>query len=573
MKKHTAIFIICIISPLFAAYGQAQKVFPLSSCIYDEIDALYLMEGLGTPSTARPWTASEAQMILARIDSNLLNQRELGLYDHIAAEINKPLRFSFDSALSLDARLDLALEAYTHTNTDDFRLDEDWNYGYEQRQPPLKLSLEMGLYSWLYIFTDLEINRSRFNERDQFRDTQNINQGIGAITDFADSYAFPWRSWAYSRSFITNIPTHADEFDSDSPKRANFSVGGLNWNISLARDRIQWGRGNTGNFIVDGHRDYDEYFSFSAWSERFKYQWLNVFYTVPETGETFKFLMAHRLEFRVFPSLALSVSENIMCRTDNFSPRYLNPAFFYHDWYDRNDFNSIAHLELDFVPVKGFRLYTQVAFDQIQAPWEDDTEPSSWGILAGIEHTRPVSSGILSLSLELAYTSPLFYRRDLVDFITIGSTKVINVGQVLYFDYTGYPYGPDAMVLQIDAKHRFPGSALLHARLFGMIHGKMNFFTSHNKDGDNTGYANLKDQTPSGTGDDREYTIGAFLGGDYTIPQRVSWLTIKAWTDIGYILKKNKLMLSETGTDEGIVYHNNGWVADFQLVVGIGISL
>ena len=574
MTRRVGVLAVCFLLPLFAVFGQSQRIIPLDSEMYDEMDALYLIRGLGTPSTARPWTVNEARMILERIDYLSLNQREHDLYNYIDAEISRPLRFSLDDAFSFDARLDLALEAYAHTNTEDFVLDGDWNYGYEKRQPPAKLSLEMNLYSWLYIFTDLEYNRNRFNMRDDSRNVQDLAQGIGAATSFQDSYLFPWRSWAYSKAFMTNIPTGTDEFDFDWPKRANITVGGRYWNLSLARDRIQWGRGETGNFVVDGHRDYDEYFRFSAYSDRFKYEWLNVFYPGPETDVgSFKFLMAHRLEFRIFPSLIFAVSENVMCRPNGFNPRYINPAFIFHQWYDRDNFNSLAHLELEFVPFNGYRFYTQAVFDQIRAPWEDDSEPGAWGILAGVENVRPAGFGILSFSLEGAYTSPLLYRRDLVDFITLGVTDVNREKQNLSFDYTGYPYGGDAMVLQFDTNYRIPGAALFHARLFGMIHGKMNFFVSHNKDGLNVGLANLTDKTPSGGEDEHEYTLGISLGGNYTIPQPVPWLKITAWTEVDYIFKKNKLMLSETGIDQDLIYHKSGGTADFQFSAGMGISL
>ena len=573
MKRSIAIFLICFLLPVSLVFGQNQRVLPLSSSVYDEMDTLYLLKGLGTPSTARPWTASEARMILERIDGAFLNRHEQALYDSIAAEISRPLRFFKDGAFSLDLKLDIALEMYAHTNTEDYVLNEDWNYGYEERQPLAKVSFEMGLYSWFYAITDFGYGRNRLNEKDQYRNVLDLDQGIAAEPPF--SSLFPWKSWAFSRAFLTNVPTRLDEFDFDWPKRANITVGGQHWNLSLARDRLQWGRGYSGNFVVDGHRDYDEYFRFSAFSDRFKYEWLNVFYPGPEIdgNKSFKFLMAHRLEFRILPSLVLVLSESLMCSPDNFNPRYLNPAFIYHSWYERDNFNSLAHLELDFTPFKGYRFYTQAAFDQIRAPWENDSEPASWGILAGVEHARPVPGGVLSLSLEGAYTSPLLYRRDLVDFVLLGSTQVNNVTQNLSYDYTGFPYGGDAMLLLLNAKYRLPGTASVHAGLFGMIHGKMNVFVSHNTDGQPEGMANLTDRTPSGNGDEREYTIAFSLGGDYNIPQPVSWLKIRAWAELDCFFRKNKLMLSETGINEDIVYHKKGWAPDFQFVVGIGASI
>jgi hypothetical protein len=565
MKIFFAGFAACFFLLLSPVFGQSQKIIPLSSGIYGEMDALYLLRGLATPSAARPWTANEAAEVLKKIEPHSLNQGESALYNHIAAEISRPLRVNADGAFSFDARLDLALEAYAHTNADDFVLNEDWNYGYVERQPAAKLSLEMNLYSGLYICTDLMYNRNRFNGKDEFRSVQDTDQGIGAETSLPDSYIFPRQSWAYSKPFITNVPTGTDEFDFDWPKRANITAGGRYWNISIARDRIQWGRGYSGNFVFDGHRDYDEYFRFSAFSEKFKYEWLNVFYPG-------KLLMAHRLEFRLLPSLAFAVSENIMCVSDAFNPRYINPAFIFHNWYDRDNINAIAQLEFDFVPFKGYRLYTQAAFDQIRAPWEDDSESAAWGVIAGIEHARPALRGIMSFSLECAYTTPLLYRRDLVDFITMSDTKVNNAEHSIAIDYTGYPYGGDALVIQLDANYRFPGSALIHARLFGMIHGSMNFFASHNKDGNNTGAANLKDQTPSGSEDEQEHTLGISLGANYALPQRVSWHKISVWTDLSYIVKKNKLMISAEGTGENIIYHKEGVAQDFQIALGVGIS-
>jgi len=182
-------------------------------------------------------------------------------------------------------------------------------------------------------------------------------------------------------------------------------------------------------------------------------------------------------------------------------------------------------------------------------------------------------SGVLSLSLEFAYTTPLLYRRDLVDFVLLTNTEVNHVSNNLSFDYTGFHYGGDAVLLQLDAKYRLPGTAFIHARFFGMVHGRMNFFASHNKDGLSTGNANLKDHTPSGGEDEREYTLAFFLGGNYTIPQPVSWLKIRAWAGFDWFFRKNKLMLSETGINEGIVYNKKGWAQDFQLVLGVGISL
>jgi hypothetical protein len=92
MKRFLASFVIFFF--LFPIYAQSQKIIPLSSEIYGETDALYLMRGLASPSAARPWTVNEAREILNKIEPGSLNQAESVLYDHITSEIQKPLRFN-----------------------------------------------------------------------------------------------------------------------------------------------------------------------------------------------------------------------------------------------------------------------------------------------------------------------------------------------------------------------------------------------------------------------------------------------------------------------------------------------
>ena len=55
----------------FALPGQgtrpvSQEMIPLSSSIYMDMDALYLATGNGTPSNARPWSKTEANLILTQ---------------------------------------------------------------------------------------------------------------------------------------------------------------------------------------------------------------------------------------------------------------------------------------------------------------------------------------------------------------------------------------------------------------------------------------------------------------------------------------------------------------------------
>jgi hypothetical protein len=584
-------FLVLVPLVLFSAaglYPQGQEIIPLSSEIYGELDALYLIQGMAPPSAARPWTVNEALLVLGRIDESLLNSGEASLYDHIASELSRPLRLGLGSLVRLDANMELALEAYTHTNSGDYVNETDWIYGYEERRPLVFLSVETAVGTWFYLFTDIRYGRNRFLEADEYRKADALPGGLGALippSDPSSSYSppalleelsFPVRSHAYSSYFLTNVSGFSD-FDFQWPKRAVSSAGGGHWNLSLARDRINWGNGHTGNFIVDDHVDFQDFARFSIFTERFRYEWLNVFFmTYPYglgTEESFRILMAHRLEFRFFKSLSLALSESVMYQDGRINLRYFNPAFIFHNQWERSRFNAIAQGELDFTFARGFKAYLQFALDQMRAPAEDDSQSAAWGALAGIEHARLAGAGVFTASLEGAYTTPLLYRRDKVDFLMITRCETVGAWDSFRFDYIGYPYGGDAIVLQLDASWRRPGIGALSARLFGMIHGKMNPFISHNDRGDNTGKANLTGLSPSGGEDKRELTLVSSLRGDRIIPWPLRRLSLSAWAQLDLLLQRNKLMYSLSGTGEDLVYHKDGPSADLQFSLGMGLRL
>jgi len=497
------------------ADGTGQETIPLTSPVYADMDALYLATGAGTPSNARPWTKAEALLILSRIDRPASGTVLARLYDLVAGRLEPGLRFQFDDGFQFGAALDLALEGYGHTNADSYALDADWPYGFEERRPMARLALDFGLKDFLYVYSDLQYGRNRFSYLDEFANLP--DEGVGAIIgprtiadDGADSYdrgLYVVRSSIYSQNMLSNVIEHSYDFDFEWPKRAVATVGGADWNVSLARDKISWGNGHSGNFIVDNHVDFQEYVRATAFSDYFKYDWLNVLFpTNPGRGEEpdgyFRVLMAHRLEFRVLERFTAAISEDVMYRNDLFDLRYLNPAFIYHNLNDRSMFNAIAHLELDWAAGTGWNLYAQYVLDQARAPNESAAQGNAMGYIAGIEYAAVAGPGLVLASLEGALTDPLLYRRDGVDFLMFrqyfchGTPE--GIGYVNHFDYIGYPYGGDAQVLRGEVEYRIPGSGEIRAEITGMRHGAMDFFTSHSMSGNNALVADYEGTTPSG---------------------------------------------------------------------------
>ena len=103
MKKAIAFLLVfALISAAVMAADVASRTFPLDCEIYELMDDLYSLQGLARPSTSRPWSQSEAKLILSRIDESTLNSAEKRLYDRIQDIISENLRWNFsDFALGL----------------------------------------------------------------------------------------------------------------------------------------------------------------------------------------------------------------------------------------------------------------------------------------------------------------------------------------------------------------------------------------------------------------------------------------------------------------------------------------
>ncbi|MDY4609645.1 MAG: capsule assembly Wzi family protein [Sphaerochaetaceae bacterium] len=574
MKKMllvSVLFALACAGTLFAA-GPYSEMIPLSSPVYRDMDDLYAVMGIGTPSNARPWSKGEAWHILARVDADALRGVFRTLYDHLANEIRPGLRWQFSDGFGLGLGFESNIEMHAHSNGKDFGKDTDWVYRFEERRPFLKAWLDFGVKDFLYTYVDLRYGMGRTNPHDTVVHLESLPGwvGVGAIIPRnvgAGTTNYVTHSAVYSKGVSCNVPPTSAAFDFEWPKRAVFSLGGMFWNVSLARDRIDWGNSHIGNFIVDDHVDFHDYFRFVAFTDHFKYDWLNLFFdTNPVGGEAMisevRMLMAHRLEFRPWDWLTFAISENVMYRAPSADFRFINPSFIFHNLNNRSMFNAIAHAELDIMLYQGLNLYGQFVLDQAKAPNESAAQADAWGILGGVEYAHVLGPGVLSSSLECAYTTPCLYRRDGVDFLMYRKYFTLGYSYILHFDYIGFPYGGDAQVLQWEVSYRMPGYGAVTLSLMGMRHGEMNMFKSHNMGDDNDGYPNYVGRTPSGDVIDESLTVS--LSGTYGIPRFSNWVGMSVWSRLDWVGRRKYTRSSRT---------YGAGSSDCQFTLGLRIAL
>lgn len=573
-------FILVFAIPLISADGVDSKTIPLSSELYELIDDLYSLQGLARPSTGRPWSRAEAEIIVSRIAQNSLSPVEKKMYSRIQDIINESTRWTFPD-WGFGVKLDLALEAYAHTNADSFVMDSDWLRGFENRLPLAKLAMDFSVGSLFYTYCDIQYGYGRVSMYDTFVSLNPDQTGGGVLSNdgyigsyFMDPDAHMMvKSWLYSRPFATNIPKNSTYFDFIWPKRAVFSVGSKRWNLQIARDRIEIGNSTLGNMLVDNHTDFEDYFSLSFFSNGFKYQWTNLFLNgLTSPGEVVsddvRIFMIHTLEFRPLANLSFIISEDVMFRiaAENGNSQVLdlsffNPAFVWHNLNNRSMFNAIAYAEVNWAPLKGLEAYGQFALDQAQAPNEDHSQGDAWGLAAGAKYTVPIGDGIARFYAEFAYTAPLLYRRDKVDFVKL--TRYFHLtteleeqpvgdarrfySNALVFEYIGFPYGGDAQALELGGVYSIPG--MLKAKMFARLLqiGEFNLFVPHNEDRNNDDPPNYPGSTPTGT----QWKRAIFLSSNVSFDMETlfSWPGVKLEAELDWIGKWNYASDTKTYSD------------------------
>ncbi|WP_320129997.1 hypothetical protein [uncultured Sphaerochaeta sp.] len=570
--KRVMCVVLLILLPLVGILAvQEQQIIPLGSPVYADMDDLYLVLGIGTPSDSRPWSMNEARAILSIASRQPLSGVTKQLYDQIASNLEAPVRWSFGDGFSGGVYLDLAGEFYAHSNTDvsdGFTSYEDWGYGFVDRKPLAKLRLDMAVSDFFYTYCDLQYGYGIARYDDELSTLGESGHSlVGALTEDTSLTIVDGDSILsqYTKAFSNNLIGPSRDFDFQWPKRAIISVGGSQWNFTMGRDKLEWGNSHIGNFVYDNHVDFQEYARFTVVSEYFKYEAVDMFFdTSYSDDEFFRMMMSHRLEFRPLHKITIAVSENVMYKDTVLDFRFLNPAFIYHNLNERSKFNALAHLEVSYTAMPGLNVYGQFCLDQAVAPNENDSESTAWGALAGIEYATTIGKGIYSTYLEGVMTLPCLYRRDGIDFVMSRRYAGLEASGNSHwytqkFDYIGFPYGGDTLVFEWGNSYRVPSLGKIGFSLSALLHGEVDMYTVVCTTG---GYANYG--STLFLGDVIYHTYTATLTGERELKDLVSWLSGKVYAQIDWIVRSDYTKATKTF---------DNFRQDLQCSMGVTVSL
>ena len=479
MKKFLLVILFFTLTIFTLSSANLQKIYSVDSPEYEAISYLYVIHGYSMPSTSGPWSGTELNSMLSRIDKNSIEDESLlKLYNWLYEKINdKYARFNIDNDFSFSISADVGFRATAHTNKKDFNgIDDVANSGTTDGKTPLPfigVPLETFIGSNVYGYSSFDYGVNR---------TLSAMNADGITTN------------TIGLSFITNNlfipPVKFNDFNLNFPFRAFGAIGGDNFSFEIGREKLNWGSGASGNLTLSDHVPYHNVARFAAFSDKFKYtflvsifphpsnytetdpnnpelEWINNNYRQDVDKDGIKSFIAHRLEWSIKNKISMAINEAIIYQNDDtFDFSVLSPAAVFHNYYIRANANSLLSFEIDYTPFARFNVYTQFAIDDFVMPGEESHSPSAFGVMLGGKYVSNIDKGILYSSLEFVYTSPYFYLRDFGTSPRNSDKYGINYivaipeysPQENLSNYTlmpiGYRYGNDAFVVHLELGYK-----------------------------------------------------------------------------------------------------------------------
>ena len=454
------VFLILFVLATSVVVALPGEVIPFGSSFYDDIDTLFVLNGQTIPSASRPWTIAEAENELSKIDISSLTGITRNLYDKALSFIRR----DYKASISLTA--DLSPEIYVHTNQD-FNTDDWWVYNYEKRKKFALLSLDAATGGF-HAHTELDFGLGRAGSNDTLKTFEEGNLNPDSFPVEMANRKYVVSSDFYSPIFRFNLPNKM-ESEITTPTIAWLTYAWENGSVGFYKSKKEWGKTSIGNYIYDSHISAYNYLSAKFFNKLFSFDYTVMFPSSFLGGSAKSYqveyqclFLSHRLQIQILKNLNLAISENVMYwLKDGLEPLFVNPAVFFHSNIQDNLFNALAHVELEYVPMKGLRLYSQLGVDQGSVPGFEDVaaEDLAAGLTVGAEYLFPIYGGIAGVNLEGAFVTPSMYRRggQYPDFI-IADVSTINIPGDYYtlpfVTAMGFPYSGDTLAVKIGCNYK-----------------------------------------------------------------------------------------------------------------------
>jgi len=559
-KQVLGIFVLIVVCSVSLSAYNLQKVYQVDDPLYRQIRTLLISSGVSEPSTSGPWSAAELLSMLKPLDGVLLDEPSAALKERIAAYLTIDRTLIAVDGLAVHTEPTVTTEVYLHTNPESDMNDILSPYGYGGQEPFVRVPVEFWMSDTIYGIFDLNYQKRAYPSDDYSYDTLQTNIFLGP-------------------NYVENrFPFHA-----------LMAWGDEHEQLLIGRDRLSWGSGESGNFIIGPGADYEDFLQYTFFSRPFTYTFLFTQFDRVE-GDTGRVLptrfggisqifISHRYEISPIPSVRFALTESSLFAAEALDVRMFSPLMFLHNYYNFNigsggQGNNIMGFDLAVTICPGYSIYAQAVVDQIQFKNEmssgmtDDTLPPAYGVMLGVRNEQITAGGTLSMVIEGVYTSPYLYLNtrfgnegeDYSDYDGI----IANNTDSAHARFLGYEYGPDALVGLLGFDYRSSHDHEFSGRAVYMLHGANRLIPNNTIPELETGEEAFRAFSPTGS---VETGVRLSLGGSYVVSPYLSLQAQAVWT--GYLNYLNGAALDASHALKALSGSN--W-HDMRVTLGVSMT-
>lgn len=546
LKKALVFFMLLILSASFAWAVNYQKTYQMSDAVWVRANRLCVSAGYLGPAPVSPLSGAEILNALERLDYSSLSAWQKEEYDYLVSRLSNPaegVAFTGKNII-FDPQLFIGIEGYVFNNLKDTPVDEFF-IPYRDRIP----FFYAGIDSY---FGDLAYINMQALYKDGLRSFRLDENGKVETVPNGNFYNFSNFSFLLSPTYdgdwsILNSKGGANYgIQSFQPVKAGGSFGNEFMNLFIGRDRQAFGNGITGNMVIGDNFSFQEMVKLSFFSDIFSYYISLTHFDNVENDQPFSFngfhqnRLIHRFDINLFNKFRIAVNVGAHMLTDSpFDFRMLNPMMLVHNWRNnkespnwmpdnQDELNNILGFEFEYAFLPGFIASAQIVIDQFRLSVEKDSQvPSAFGVLGNLKHVAKVGDGYLESWFEAAYTSPYLY----LNYKTFNGKAMFGLDHIVGYSYgsnvpgeesyTGYIYGPDAIVLAVGSEYASFDSWTVGGNLLYMAHGEYGYksYLDPEKDKDEyeSGLNNMDKADPSTPSGVVEHTLSLTVDGSYHI--------------------------------------------------------
>ena len=517
--------------------GNLQKTYLMTDDLWIRANRLCISTGHLGPAPVSPTTGAEIMQALERLNYDALTDRQRAEYDYLVSKLEDPsVGITIESRYAeFDPELFIGFEAYAFNHLKSTPADEFF-IPYRDRIP--LIYGEAHTYFGDSVYLDLQymfkdgpqsfvVDESGLHKSQDgfFYNFTNAGFLLSPALDGS------WQYFGNSRNIYTVM--------NYQPIKAGGSIGNDFPNLFIGRSRQEFGNGVTGNLVIGDNFSYQEMIKLSAFSDIFSYYLSLTHFDNIEEGKDFQLSglhqnrLIHRFDLNIFNKFRFAVNIGAQMLTDApFDFRMLNPMMIIHNWNNNDEdttlvigngdeLNNILGFELEYAFLPGFIATGQIVIDQMRIYGEvNSTVPAAFGFLLNVRNVLTLPDGYLDSYIEGAYTSPYLY----LNYKTLNGEDCYMIDHIIGYrfnqnntteeSYTGYIYGPDAIVLSVGTEYTSLTNWSVKGSLLYMAHGdngKEDWRDRNNRTG-------LTDSTPTGI---VEHTFSTRVGGSYSFMENL----------------------------------------------------